>query len=184
MDLERLEYSLDEGTSQSVCVLFSRQLQRPLSLSSDFEELRGLLRGETEVLFTLYIYTVIISPNNVCIVFPINRYMTGFFTLTHFLVWLVYMQYLILYSIIIIIYSPLPPLGEQRLGVPGPSYVIGVSANASNTVEPGSVCMSVDNVDDSVKEGNRLSLLRLNSSETAVMIGERQALFIETANDG
>ncbi len=44
--------------------------------------------------------------------------------------------------------------------------------------------MSVDNVDDSMKEGNRLSLLRLNSSETAVMIGERQALFIETANDG
>ncbi len=44
--LERSEYSLDEGTSQSVCVLFSRQLQRPLSLSSDFEDLRGLLRGE------------------------------------------------------------------------------------------------------------------------------------------
>ncbi len=79
---------------------------------------------------------------------------------------------------------PPPPIGELRLGVPGPSYLIGVGANASNTVEPGSVCMSVDNVDDSVKEGNRLSLLRLNSSETAVMIGERQALFIETANDG
>ncbi len=75
-------------------------------------------------------------------------------------------------------------IGELRLGVPGPSYLIGVGANASNTVEPGSVCMSVNNTEDSVKEGNRLSLLRLNSSETAVMIGERQALFIETANDG
>ncbi len=47
---ERSEYSLDEGTSQSVCVLFSRQLQRPLSLSSVFEDLRGLLRGKIEVL--------------------------------------------------------------------------------------------------------------------------------------
>ncbi len=49
---EKSEYSLDEGTSQSVCVTFSRQLQRPISLSSDFEDLRGLLRGETEVYFT------------------------------------------------------------------------------------------------------------------------------------
>ncbi len=62
--------------------------------------------------------------------------------------------------------------------------MIGTGANASNTVEPGSVCESVDNVDDSIKEGTRLFLLRLNSSEMAVMIGRRQALFIETANDG
>ncbi len=86
-------------------------------------------------------------------------------------------------------YNPLPLfpyllIGELRLGVPGPFYVIGTGANASNTVEPGSVCESVDNVDDSIKEGTRLSLLRLNSSEMAVMIGGRQALFIETANDG
>ncbi len=82
------------------------------------------------------------------------------------------------------LFTPPPPIGELRFGVPGPSYLIGVGANSSNTVEPGSVCMSVDNVDDLVKEGNRLSLLRLNSSETAVMIGGQQALFIETANDG
>ena len=67
---------------------------------------------------------------------------------------------------------------------PGPSYIIGAGASASNTVDPGSVCKPVSNMDDLVKEGNRLSLLRLNSSETAVMIGGRQALFIETANDG
>ncbi len=64
---ERSEYSLDEGTSQSVCVLFSRQLQRSLSLSSDFEDLRGLLRGETEVLFN---YNVS--------VYSSNRFMNGF----------------------------------------------------------------------------------------------------------
>ncbi len=77
-----------------------------------------------------------------------------------------------------------PPLGELRLDFPGPSYLIGADANASNTVEPGSVCEPVSVGNDSIKEGNRLSLLRLNSSETVVMIGGRQALFIETANDG
>ncbi len=61
---ERSEYSLDEGTSKSVCVLFSRQLQRPLSLSSDFEDLRGLLRSKIEVLFN---YKVI---QKKCIYFP------------------------------------------------------------------------------------------------------------------
>ncbi len=62
--------------------------------------------------------------------------------------------------------------------------MIGTGANASNTVEPGSVCEYVRSVNDSFKEGTRLVLLRLNSSETAVMIGGRQALLILPANDG
>ena len=65
----------------------------------------------------------------------------------------------------------------------GPSYLIGEGASANNTVEPGMVCQDVSNADDSVKEGNRLSLLRLDSAESAVHIGGIQALFIETAND-
>ncbi len=72
----------------------------------------------------------------------------------------------------------------MRVGVPGPSYLIGEDASALNTVEPGSVCESLSNEEDSVKEGNKLSVLRLNTSETAVRIGGRQALFVETANDG
>ena len=46
------------------------------------------------------------------------------------------------------------------------------------------VCVSKNNKEDTVKEGTTLSVLRLNSSEMAVKIGCRQALFIETANDG
>ncbi len=69
------------------------------------------------------------------------------------------------------------------MGMSGPSYLIGMGASADNTVEPGSVCQSVNNENDTVKEGNRLSVLRLNSSEMAVRIGGRQALFVETAND-
>ncbi len=85
-----------------------------------------------------------------------------------------------IYGIYIIMRYP----GEMRVGVPGPSYMIGQGASADNTVQPGSVCQSVNNTEDTVKEGNRLSVLRLNSSETAVRIGGRQALFVETANDG
>ena len=69
MGFERSEYSLDEGTSQSVCVTFSRQMQRPISLSSDFEDHRGLLRGETEVYPKKCLYNYIV---------PINCFMTGF----------------------------------------------------------------------------------------------------------
>ena len=74
--------------------------------------------------------------------------------------------------------------GEVRLGITGPSYLIGAGASSTNTVEPGMVCMSKNNEEDTVKEGTTLSVLRLNSSEIAVKIGCRQALFIETANDG
>ncbi len=77
MGLERSEYSLDEGTSQSVCILFSRQLQRPLSLSSDFEDLRGLLRGETEVHFTMYIQKKCVFPF-LKRVYSANSFMFGF----------------------------------------------------------------------------------------------------------
>ncbi len=74
--------------------------------------------------------------------------------------------------------------GEVRLGITGPLYLIGAGASSTNTVEPGMVCVSKNNEEDTVKEGTTLSVLRLNSSEMAVKIGCRQALFIETANDG
>lgn len=70
------------------------------------------------------------------------------------------------------------------MSIPGPSYMLGEDASATNTVEPGSVCQPLTNDNDTVKEGNRLSVLRLNTSETAVRIGGRQALFLEPANDG
>ena len=39
-------------------------------------------------------------------------------------------------------------------------------------------------MDDEVKEGNRLSLLRLNTNDSVVRVDETQSLFIETSNDG
>ena len=65
----------------------------------------------------------------------------------------------------------------------GPSYLIGEGASATNTLRPGLVCENVSNEEDLVKEGTRLSLLRIESSETAVHIGGVQAIFIETEND-
>ncbi|XP_064390869.1 uncharacterized protein LOC135338715 isoform X3 [Halichondria panicea] len=117
VDLQSSEYLLNEGKNVPVCVLFSSQLQRSVTVSSHYEDLTNLLRGEV------------------------------------------------------------------RLGITGPLYLIGAGASSTNTVEPGMVCVSKNNKEDTVKEGTTLSVLRLNSSEMAVKIGCRQALFIETAND-
>ncbi len=69
------------------------------------------------------------------------------------------------------------------MSLPGPSYMIGQGASATNTVEPGNACSPFSKEEDTVKEGTELAVLRLNTSETAVKIGGGQALLVETAND-
>ena len=45
VDLQSSEYLLNEGENVPVCVLFSSQLQRSVTVSSHYEDLTNLLRG-------------------------------------------------------------------------------------------------------------------------------------------
>ena len=45
VDFQSSEYLLDEGSTMSVCVVIYGQLQRPVSVSSEHEDLTNLLRG-------------------------------------------------------------------------------------------------------------------------------------------
>lgn len=54
--IEKSEYILNEGFTLPVCVLFSGQLQLPLSVISELEDLSDLLRGSYRHNYTPNIY--------------------------------------------------------------------------------------------------------------------------------
>ena len=50
VDFQSSEYMLDEGSTLPVCVIIYGQLQRPVSVSSEYEDLTNLLRGEDRII--------------------------------------------------------------------------------------------------------------------------------------
>ncbi len=74
--------------------------------------------------------------------------------------------------------------GESRVVEEVLTSMLGPEAAYDNTLINPIFCAELNNSLDGLKEGNILSLLRLETTDTGVCSGRDQALVIELANGG